>query len=67
MLAIVRRVDTGHIANALGRVLGATMLGVGAIFQPKARVDDHWSTSPKVVMVSEVASDTSGDPPSPDA
>ena len=37
------------------------------MFQPKARIDDHWSTSPKVEMVGEVPADTSGDPPSPDA
>ncbi len=52
----------------LGRIvvpaLGAVLLGVGAIFQPKAKADDHWSISPKVVMVIEAQSEASGDPPS---
>ena len=44
--------------------LGAVLLGVGAIFQPKAKAADHWSTSPRVVMVLEAQSEESGDPPS---
>jgi hypothetical protein len=67
VLAIVGPVDSSFSLNAFGRVVGATMLGVGTIFQPKARIDDHWSTSPKVVLVGEVAADASGDPPRPDA
>jgi hypothetical protein len=66
-LAIVGPVELRRVLNALSGVVGATMLGVGAIFQPKARSEDHWSTSPKVVMLSEVRADASGDPPSPDA
>lgn len=31
-------------------VLGAAMLGVGAILQPKADPEAHWSESPKVVL-----------------
>ena len=44
--------------------LGAVLLGVGAIFQPKAKADDHWATSQRVVMVLEAQSEQSGDPPS---
>ena len=32
------------------RVLGAAMLGVGALFQPNADPEAHWSESPKVVL-----------------
>jgi hypothetical protein len=31
-------------------VLRAVLLGFGTVFQPKARLDDHWSTSPKIVL-----------------
>jgi hypothetical protein len=63
VLAIVGRVDLRRILHAFGWIIGAMMVGVGTIFQPKARIDDHWSTRPKVVMVDEIASETSGDPP----
>ncbi len=39
------------------------MLGVGAILQPKARPDDHWSKSPKVEIHSETGGQESGGPP----
>jgi hypothetical protein len=39
------------------------MLGVGAILQPKANTDDHWSTSPRVVLVDESSAEGSGAPP----
>jgi hypothetical protein len=41
------------------------MLGVGTIFQPKARPDDHWSTSPKVAVVDEADQGGAGAPPLP--
>jgi len=44
--------------------LRAAMLGVGTIFQPKVRLDDHWSVSPKVEIVHAVY-ERSGDPPRP--
>ena len=44
-------------------LVGAVMLGVGAILQPKARPDDHWSKTPKVEIHSEVGGQESGDPP----
>ena len=44
-------------------VIGSVMLGVGTIFQPKARPDDHWSKSPKVEIQSEAGGEESGDPP----
>jgi hypothetical protein len=48
-------------------ILAPALLGVGTIFQAKVRADDHWSTSPKIVMLREIESEASGDPPSPDA
>jgi hypothetical protein len=66
VLDIVGPMELRRLLNALGRLVGATMLGVGTIFQPKARIEDHWSTSPKVVMLSAVRADAS-DPPSPGA
>jgi hypothetical protein len=56
----------GRIVSAIGVIFGATALGVGTIFQPKARLDDHWSTSPKVLMVSEIRSASSGGPFAPE-
>ncbi len=44
-------------------VVGAVLLGVGAILQPKSRPDDHWSKSPKVEIHSEAGGQESGDPP----
>jgi len=41
-------------------MLGAVMLGVGAIFQPKARPGDHWSTSPKLSAGIEVDAEAVG-------
>lgn len=35
------------------RLVGAAMLGVGAILQPKHDPKAHWSESPKVVLVQE--------------
>lgn len=37
----------------LRALAGAVLLGVGAIFQPKPRPDDHWSTRPKLELVAE--------------
>jgi hypothetical protein len=31
----------------------AVMLGFGTLFQPKAKSDDHWAVSPKIVIVVE--------------
>lgn len=55
----------GRGLHAVGAVVGAAMLGVGTILQPKARLDDHWSTSPKVVLVEEGQHVDAGGPPSP--
>jgi hypothetical protein len=41
-------------------VLGAVVLGMATLFQPKARPDDHWSTSPKVVVLEETAAQANG-------
>jgi hypothetical protein len=38
------------------------MLGVGALLQPKARADDHWSASPKVVLEFEATHVNGGEP-----
>jgi hypothetical protein len=42
------------------RIVGAVMLGIGAIFQPKVRPGDHWSTSPKLTADIEVDSEALG-------
>lgn len=55
---IVRR-----LAHLLRLLLGGVVLGVAAVVLPKARPDDHWSTSPKVQMVEEASSESSGGPP----
>jgi hypothetical protein len=36
------------VGRFLRKLSGAVVLGVAAIFVPKARADDHWSTSPVV-------------------
>ena len=46
--------------RALKLVLGAVVLGVATLFQPKVRPDDHWSTSPKVVVLAEASSQAAG-------
>jgi hypothetical protein len=51
-----------RLAIALPRGL---MLGFGTIFQPKTNADDHWSVSPKVVIVDDGADEDSGAPPRP--
>ena len=48
------------------KVLGPVLLGFGTIFQPKANLTDHWSTSPQISIQIEVSVDESGDPPGPD-
>jgi hypothetical protein len=35
------------------RLLGAAVVGFATILLPKTRPDDHWSTTPKVEVVSE--------------
>jgi hypothetical protein len=47
----------------VGSLFGAVMMGVGTLFQPKTRPDDHWSKSPKVEVVSESEQTPSGPPP----
>jgi len=47
---------------AIQRVLGPVLLGLGTIFQPKANVTDHWSTSPRVEVVDHVAGVDAGAP-----
>ena len=51
--------------HMVGAVVGAVMLGVGTLFQPKAKQDDHWSATPKVVLVEETHHEGSGAPPDP--
>ncbi|HEX7134409.1 MAG TPA: hypothetical protein VF228_17680 [Iamia sp.] len=53
------RVPIGH---RLLDLAGAIMLGVATIFVPKARPDDHWSTSPRAEVHEESASEASGPP-----
>jgi hypothetical protein len=43
-----------------GDLLGAVLLAFGAIFEPKARPDDHWSTSPRVEVVEEASAEVAG-------
>ncbi len=43
-------------------VLRAVLLGFGTVFQPKARLDDHWSTSPKIVLEVHASAESSSDP-----
>jgi hypothetical protein len=44
-----------------GRVMGAAMLGVGAIFNPNnVGPDSHWSQAPKVVLEVETRSEGTG-------
>ena len=51
-VVVVRRILT------LGSSLfGAVMLGVGTLFQPKVRPDDHWSQTPKVTVVIDADQD----------
>ena len=40
----------------------AVMLGVGGVLQRKADPTEHWSTSPRVTVATEVADESSGDP-----
>jgi hypothetical protein len=55
---------SGRRVLALARdVSGAVLLAFGAIFEPKARPDDHWSTSPRVEVVEEAAAEVAGGPP----
>ncbi len=49
------------IATIGARVLGSALLGFGTIFQPKANATDHWSTSPRTVIVTAVRDDV-GEP-----
>ncbi len=50
------------VLRSVGFVLGTAMLGIGAIFQPKVKADDHWSTSPKIVLVNELRREGSSTP-----
>ncbi|HVC67251.1 MAG TPA: hypothetical protein VND44_06620 [Acidimicrobiales bacterium] len=57
----------GDVPGHRGQLnLAPALLGAGTIFQAKVRADDHWSTSPKIAMVCEVDSGTSGAPGPPD-
>jgi hypothetical protein len=38
-------------------LLGAVLVAFGAIFQPKARPEDHWSTRPGIELVTEFEAD----------
>jgi hypothetical protein len=46
----------------------AVLLGFGTILQPKTNPEDHWSVSPKIVIVEESQAEDPGAPPwrSPD-
>jgi hypothetical protein len=46
--------------------LGAAMLGAGAILQPKVDPEEHWSTSPKIVLVVEEEASANAEPVSID-
>ena len=52
----------GSLLRPVARLLGAVMLGVGTLFQPKARADDHWSASPRVRSTADEESETAGGP-----
>lgn len=54
--------DRSPVARLLSRLFGAVLLGVGTIFQPKTRSDDHWSTSPKVQAEADDESEARGGP-----
>ncbi|HYA45577.1 MAG TPA: hypothetical protein VED59_08215 [Acidimicrobiales bacterium] len=54
-----------RVLHTAGAVMGAVMLGVGTLLQLKAKQDDHWSASPKVVLVEEAHAEDSGEPPGP--
>ena len=41
-------------------VLGAVVVGVATLFKPKVKPDDHWSTSPKVQVLTESESEAAG-------
>lgn len=43
-------------------VLGALLLGVATVMAPKVRPDDHWSDSPRVVIVVETEADANAEP-----
>jgi hypothetical protein len=42
-----------RVLRLIGSLLGAVMLGIGTLFQPKTRPEDHWSKSPKVEVLGE--------------
>jgi len=48
------------------KILGPALMGFGTIFQPKANLTDHWSTSPQISIQIEISADESGNPPGPD-
>jgi len=59
-------VNLSSVFKVVLKVLGPVLLGFGTIFQPKANLTDHWSTSPQISIQIEVSVDESGDPPGPD-
>lgn len=56
----------GTVFKSVSKALGPFLLGFGTIFQPKANVTDHWSTTPQVTIRVEASADESGDPAPPD-
>ncbi|MCP5027008.1 MAG: hypothetical protein GY929_12060 [Actinomycetia bacterium] len=44
------------------RLVGAVMLGVGILFQPKVRPDDHWSVSPRIQAMADEEAEAAGGP-----
>ena len=41
-------------------VLGAIVVGVATLFKPKVRPEDHWSTTPKVHVVTDAETEAAG-------
>ena len=58
--------NLSSVLKVVLKVLGPVLLGFGTIFEPKANLTDHWSTSPQISIQFEVSADESGDPPGPD-
>jgi hypothetical protein len=49
-----------RVGRILVLVLGAVVIGVATLFKPKVKPDDHWSTTPKVQVVTDRESEAAG-------
>ena len=58
-------VQSPSVFKAVLAIFGPVLLGFATIFQPKTNATDHWSTSPKITIQMEAASEESSDPPGP--